>query len=350
MLRCVECHPDGVYEAVSGLCQDCHEVPVDHVEGVYSNCEACHSDSGWDFIGFDHVTISLKGGHGNLNCLDCHQAESYKGLSPDCVSCHDLPEPHVSIQDQSCVDCHTVNSWSPAEFDHAFYKLTGNHVTVSCKECHKGQYEGTSTLCEDCHSAPVDHALNIDETCDLCHTTDGWNDVSFDHSVFPLTEGHRDVPCVDCHINKVYETASNLCETCHNAPVDHAVNIDTDCESCHTIKGWTPSTFDHRTYPLTGSHTDVSCRDCHIGSVFSGTPSDCIDCHSEPVYHTGLSDCVRCHTTSTFSPTTYRHPRIAEHYPRGEKYLYCTDCHRSTYATYSCTGSGCHSTNNPRDD
>ncbi len=126
---------------------------------------------------------------------------------------------------------------------------------------------------------------------------------------------------------------------------------------CQTANHATPSRGGHRQLLTQNISFDWSPHGCILprlphGGVFSGTPSDCIDCHSEPqVCHTGLSDCVRCHTTSDVtSPTTYRHPRVAEHYPSGEKYLYCTDCHRSTYATYSCTGSGCHSTNNPRDD
>ena len=355
-LTCSACHPGAVYKAVSGLCQDCHEVPLDHVEGVYSNCEACHSDSDWTLIGFDHITIALRGGHSNLTCLDCHQVDSYVGLSPNCESCHDLPEPHFLVQDQTCVDCHTVNSWSPADFDHSFYELNGKHKNVSCSECHiDGQYKGVSTYCEDCHDAPVDHAVSIDETCELCHTVDAWETVLFDHEAFSLTEGHQNVPCIDCHVDRVYDTASSLCESCHDAPIDHAVNIDNKCGLCHTIAGWSPAEFDHSTYPLTGAHGAASCTECHTGEVFAGMPSDCIDCHVEPTSHSGLSqDCSQCHSTSTFSSSTYRHPRIDDHYPgeRGEEEerLDCNNCHRRTYATYSCTGSGCHSSNNPRDD
>ena len=351
LLRCSECHPEGVYEAVLGLCQDCHVVPVDHVEGVYSNCEACHSDSGWDVIKFDHINISLKGGHFNLTCLDCHETYRYSGLSSGCESCHDLPEPHITVDNQACVECHTVNNWSPAEFGHSFYDLSGKHSRVSCNDCHiEGLYEGTSTLCEDCHVAPVDHVLDIEETCDLCHTTDEWSVVLFDHEVFPLAEEHQDVACLDCHGDKAYETASSLCEDCHNAPIDHAVNIDTECNLCHTTAGWTPAKFDHSSYPLTGAHTEVFCSDCHAGGVFEGTPSECIDCHAEPTYHSGLPDCVQCHTDTSFTPSTYEHPRLEKHYPRGEERLDCVDCHRATYADYSCKGSGCHSTNNPTDE
>jgi nitrate/TMAO reductase-like tetraheme cytochrome c subunit len=349
LLRCSDCHPNGVYTSVSTLCQDCHEVPENHVEGVYSNCEACHTDAGWDVIKFDHVTMSLKGGHSNLTCTDCHQPDTYSGLSPDCESCHSLPDLHVATDSKSCIDCHTVNGWSPAEFDHSFYELTGKHSDVSCSDCHIDRYEGTSTVCEDCHSAPVDHALNIDKTCELCHTTEGWSIVTYDHSAFPLTGGHSEVACVDCHIGGDIDNTSSLCEDCHDAPVNHAVNINTDCEICHSVAGWTPAVFDHSSYPLTGAHVDLACADCHDNGIFAGTPSDCIDCHSEPAYHSGLPNCVQCHTTNSFSPSTYRHPRIEEHYPSGEKKLGCVACHKSTYAEYSCTGAGCHSTNTPRD-
>lgn len=303
-------------------------------------------------ISFDHITIALKGGHSNLACLDCHQPDTYSGLSPDCESCHDLPKPHVDIDSQNCVDCHIVNAWSPAEFDHSFYELTESHRIVSCKECHNnGQYEGTSTLCEDCHEAPVNHGVDINAECERCHTTSEWSAVNFDHSIFSLTEGHSDILCIDCHQQQTYEETSSLCEDCHNAPINHAVNIDSQCEQCHTITGWTPAFFDHDTYQLTGAHQFTPCLDCHTGSIFEGTTRQCVNCHSEPRNHLGLSTvCSQCHTTTSFTPSTYRHPIIEEHYPSGEKRLDCTDCHRTTYASYSCTGAGCHSSNTPRDD
>lgn len=356
LLACSECHPGEVYEVTSILCQDCHDVPPDHTEGIYSNCEACHTDSDWSLIGFDHITIALKGGHSNLSCLNCHQADSYHGLSPDCESCHVLPVHHLPAQDQTCIECHTVNSWSPAEFDHTVYELSGKHVRISCKECHiGGQYEGTSALCEDCHNAPAEHIMGINETCEVCHTVDNWNIITFYHEVFSLTEGHQNVSCSDCHEDKEYDMASNLCESCHGAPIDHAVNMDTECGLCHTTAGWSPAEFDHSSYPLTGAHRAVSCIECHIEEVFTGAPSDCVACHSEPTNHRGLNrDCSQCHSTSTFSPSTYKHTRIAEHFPGGrgdeEERLNCNECHRITYAAFSCMGSGCHSTNYPKDD
>lgn len=288
LLKCSDCHPGRVYYTKSNLCQDCHEVPLDHVEGIYSNCEACHSDRDWTLISFNHITIALKGEHSNLRCLDCHQVDSYIGLSPNCESCHILPEPHPIVRDKACVDCHTVGGWYQAEFDHEIFSLTGKH---------------------------------------------------------------QNVPCIDCHIDDVYDTAPILCEGCHDAPVDHVIEMNSNCGYCHVTTGWTPAEYDHNIFPLTGAHEAFLCTDCHIGGTLIGTPTDCIDCHAEPSNHAGLSrDCTQCHSTSTFSSSTYRHPRIPEHYPRGEKRLDCVDCHRRTYASYTCMGSGCHSTNNPKDD
>ncbi|MBL0060772.1 MAG: hypothetical protein IPP40_04600 [bacterium] len=56
--------------------------------------------------------------------------------------------------------------------------------------------------------------------------------------------------------------------------------MPTACIDCHTTETWDQA-FDHQStaFPLTGQHLQTACRQCHIGGVFEGTPSQCIDCH-----------------------------------------------------------------------
>ncbi|MGD9729828.1 MAG: hypothetical protein AB7V39_26085, partial [Nitrospiraceae bacterium] len=33
-------------------------------------------------------------------------------------------------------------------------------------------------------------------------------------------------------------------------------------------------------FPLTGGHRDVACSDCHMRGIFTGTPRQCAACHT----------------------------------------------------------------------
>ncbi len=185
------------------------------------------------------------------------------------------------------------------------------HITGKYEVPIRSNVRVTNQQCLKCHP---DAKTIVDVKVDVRH------DVHIENEVL----------CADCHSRIV-----------HAAAGEPKVIQTSQCDDCHNS---------HSGFSIQGKHALLRCSDCHTGGIYTGTPSECIDCHTEPTYHSGLPDCAQCHTTSNFSSSTYRHPRIEEHYPRGERQLSCIDCHKSTYSKYSCTGSGCHSSNTPRGD
>ncbi|NOX18660.1 MAG: hypothetical protein GXO87_10330, partial [Chlorobi bacterium] len=71
------------------------------------------------------------------------------------------------------------------------------HSTVDCASCHTSGYTGTPQECISCHQdkyneAPEHSAQNYPTTCELCHSTNTWEETDFDHNNtnFPLTGSH----------------------------------------------------------------------------------------------------------------------------------------------------------------
>jgi hypothetical protein len=98
----------------------------------------------------------------------------------------------------------------------------------------------------------------------------------------------------------------------------------------------------HPLYPLTGAHLSTgkcqSCGQCHIRSIFNGTPRSCVTCHNgdpsrltvgRPLLHipTNLVECDFCHKTVSFATSvTMNHPALGV--------IKCIACHSSTSPRY----------------
>ena len=350
-LPCEKCHLNGRFQGTSPECEFCHQIPINHLVGITTGCSLCHSPAGWKPIIFDHNVFPLIGNHQGLLCEKCHPNGKFQGTSQECETCHQLPPNHLAGITTGCSLCHSPMGWKPIIFDHSIFPLIGNHQELTCEKCHpNGKFQGTSQKCETCHQVPANHLTGITTGCAVCHTPAGWKPALYDHSAFPLIGNHSGLPCEKCHPNNQYQGTSPQCETCHQLPTNHLAGITTGCAICHTPAGWTPVQVDHSKFPLTGVHTTISCGKCHTSGVFQGLPTACSSCHTPPNTHLGMSIvCSQCHTTSGFTPSTFRHQQVGEHIPRGEVPLQCSRCHPTRFAEHSCTGSGCHSSNNPHD-
>lgn len=89
-LECAECHKDNRKLAgISELCITCHAKDDVH-SGSLPQCQECHRQQFWEVTGFKHslTQFSLRGAHRTLDCMECHRNGTYKGLQPDCYSCH----------------------------------------------------------------------------------------------------------------------------------------------------------------------------------------------------------------------------------------------------------------------
>ncbi|MCZ7402551.1 MAG: NapC/NirT family cytochrome c [Candidatus Methanoperedens sp.] len=352
--QCLPCHPetrnltDKTVEAKhslhmdkSVLCADCHHNLVHNQTGqprviTPAQCELCHKA---------HTNFKLVGVHGTLSCEKCHPGDKYNGTSPNCESCHKLPANHIPGITGNCDKCHSPLGWKPANFDHLKFPLTGKHQSLACDQCHHGTYTGTSSMCESCHKVPVNHIAGITGNCDKCHSPLGWKPANFDHSKFPLTGKHQSLACDQCH-HETYTGTSSMCESCHKVPANHIAGITGNCDKCHSPLGWKPANFDHSKFPLTGKHQSLTCDQCHHGT-YNGTAPGCVNCHQPPSTHAGMStDCAQCHTPDGFTPANFVHQRVGEHIV-GERPLTCVTCHPVQFTETTCTGSRCHSSNNP---
>ena len=357
-----------------------------HVTNQFDqNCTACHSNTAWTPSTFDHTatTFPLTGGHQNRACIDCHAA-GYVNTPTTCYACHQTdynatvdPDHKIGQFDQNCLTCHNNTAWTPSGFDHnskTTYALTGAHQAINCATCHSTQFKGTTTQCYGCHQADFLGAFNpnhvtnqFDQNCIACHTNTAWTPATFDHTVttFPLTGGHQNRACIDCHAAG-YVNTPTTCYACHQADYNATVNpdhkigqFDQNCLTCHNNTAWTPSSFNHSTrtaYPLSGSHMIVPCAGCHR-TQFKGTPSYCDACHhvdyqgaQNPNHATAgfPLNCTSCHRTTNWNDVTWNHD--GPYFPiytgkhRGE-WNTCRDCHtnQNNFKIFTCLS--CHEHN-----
>ena len=339
--------------------------------------------------------------HENVKCVACHLKPVFTNVGKNCADCH--ADIHRRQMGSDCAQCHTVQGWNIAVQqvkDHQNrFPLLGVHAAVECDQCHKqlaaGIFYGLSTQCDSCHlkdwqsttnpphatAGPAFAAAN----CQGCHGFDSWANAKFDHSTtgFPLTAGHANVPCTQCHINNNYnlQIAPTDCGNagCHlstwqqtNNP-SHASSPGAfpiaQCSTCHNTSSWTTSTFDHSTtgFPLTNSHASppLQCTQCHINNNYNLqiAPTDCgnAGCHlttwqqtNNPVHSTSgpafaAANCSACHDTISWTDvTSFNHASTGFALTGAHATTPCTNCHINN--NYNLTAAntdcyGCHQSN-----
>jgi hypothetical protein len=389
-IECKQCHKSLVFSEARTACIDCHKDI--HQASVGPDCSRCHNQFSWlvNNINDIHRTsrFPLMGAHRTADCEQCHVSESHLRFDVpgvNCIDCHRAnymattnPNHIQSGISEDCQQCHPMNAfqWENASFNHSIFPLTQGHSTVKCSDCHKDKnYTSTPTDCYSCHSQNFiaaknpDHVLSgFSTSCQTCHTlSPGWQPANFDHSAFPLSLGHSNVNCIDCHKGGNYATTPTDCYSCHQQnylattnPNHTTAGIPTNCQTCHTTNpGWQPATFNHGAFPLTLGHSAVTCNDCHKGN-YTSTPADCNSCHqsnylatTNPNHTTaGIpTTCETCHTTNPgWTPATFNHGSFP--LTLGHSSVSCNDCHKGNYTTtpadcYSCHQQNYLSTTNP---
>ncbi len=387
-IECADCHQQ-IYSGTPDYCIGCHEDDLagtsdpSHVAlGFPTDCEICHSESGWEGAQFDHIAVSgfeILGAHVSITCVDCH-IDNQLDLPRDCIGCHRTDFENVIDPDHisggfpdDCVFCHSDIAWSPATFNHeqTAFPLTGAHNFLACENCHQnGQFSGTPFDCYDCHNGDYnsvqdpDHAANNFEIdCTQCHTTNGWTPVTFSHNQtqFPLTGAHIGLNCILCHADG-YDNTPIDCFACHEGdynsvedPNHVTNNFSTDCTVCHTTAGWLPVSFNHSQtqFPLTGAHVSLECILCHADG-YDNTPTDCFACHEDDynsvqdpnhVTNNFSTDCTVCHTTDGWSPASFDHSQTQFPLTGAHIGLECLACHFDGYENTPSDCYACHEGN-----
>ena len=389
--NCTKCHELGD-KVTNEKCLNCHTEIKSLIQkniGYHASaevrskdCSKCHSEhNGRDFQivrfdqkKFDHSMTGfvLNGKHSQIKCAECHKAKFIKdpdlkkrkntflGLSMNCAGCHE--DVHQNTLGNSCGNCHNSNSFKPAtKFDHntAKFKLTGLHQKTDCVKCHKMEIRNGKKFqkfvglkfsnCTSCHKDV--HRGKFGKNCENCHNTSGFKNIkasSFDHSKtnFPLWGKHRFVKCADCHgRNLASRPKYKLCIDCHKDYHKGQFTkngIVTDCKQCHTVDGFSPSTFTiqrHNTtkFKLAGSHLAVSCNSCHKPGKadwnFVFKSQKCIACHKN-VHGTeittkfmGNNDCENCHNVDSWDKINFDHSKTKFALEGKHKTLECRSCH-----------------------
>ncbi len=368
-LSCEQCHTEGLSEALPyGRCTSCHE---DFHRGEFKpkDCDACHkvSASFAEIENFDHsdTRFGLTDEHAVTPCASCHhegRQATYRDLpSEDCDACH--TDAHdARFEPVDCAKCHNPVDFRQPIFDHGAtnFPHTGKHVGLECEECHTGgAWSGLAhASCLDCHAEGNPHA-RLEESCDTCHQTEGFDRVAFDHddgTGFALGLMHSAVPCASCHADISSFTGNDPgCATCH-APRS-STHYEGDCGSCHTGAHWVPAGLgvaDHSItgFALLGSHAVLQCGDCHRTNRPRGEArGTCTSCHMGDDAHRHLlgNSCEDCHSARSWFATRFRH--YATGWPlRGtHKLAPCSSCHAAGYVGTPTDCFRCHEAEAPRD-
>ena len=393
-IDCYECHKSASlhrFDPMQSECVDCHlkdfntATTPSHIASNFSkDCSLCHNQINWQSSTFNHNATSfpLTGGHAGVDCVKCH-TNGYTSTPTACISCHlsnfnatTNPNHTTAKFSTDCQTCHTTNAWSPSSFNHntaTSFPLTGAHIGVACASCHKNGYGVIPTTCVSCHLTNYNASTNPNHitakfptTCETCHTSTAWVPSTFNHSTstsFPLTGAHIGVACVSCHTNG-YGAIPTTCVSCHLTNYNASTNpnhitakFSTDCQTCHNVTAWSPSTFNHNTattFPLTGAHIGITCVSCHTNG-YGAIPTTCVSCHltnynasTNPNHISAKfpTTCETCHTTTGWVPSTFNHSTSTTFPLTGAHIaVTCVTCHPTGYTAIPTTCVSCHLTN-----
>lgn len=352
---CAACHASPLdARGMAGRCLDCHTdvqaqlASPDTLHGALSDgaaCLGCHTEhegatatlTAMDLATFPHDTLGFTlAAHQQTSdgrafgCVDCHTAlaasprpaNAYAFDRATCVDCHteyqaEFVVSHVAAFGTGCLGCHDgVDRYSGFDHGALAVPLDGKHAEAPCASCHGAArepagFDGLATTCVGCHRAADIHQGAYGADCASCHSSAGWEQVTFDHSLtaFPLTGAHTTAPCASCHAGHLYAGTPSDCAACHAEPQVHLGQFGTDCTSCHSTARWEGATFEH-TFPLThGGEGTIPCATCHTSpQPQQYTTYTCYNCHAHPQAATlaehreegiagNIDDCARCHAT-----------------------------------------------------
>jgi hypothetical protein len=311
-VECIGCHKIEMkngkeFQTFKGIpSQNCNSCHKDVHNGSFGqNCSSCHVTASFKQINnaaFDHsrTKFPLIGKHKSVGCNNCHKAPSgYKMKFTLCTDCHiDFHNAQFVVNNltQNCSDCHSENGFRPSSFtlemhNKAKFQITGAHLATPCESCHYQQkswvFKGTQIACISCHENIHKNELKAeflpDNNCTVCHQTESWSTISFNHNKteFTLLGKHEKVSCGSCHRKPENEASSIIfssvkkeCEGCHKDVHFGQFKVEgiSDCRRCHAFENWKPEKFDHSKteFILDGAHKNIPCIKCHPQTEANG--------------------------------------------------------------------------------
>jgi hypothetical protein len=261
--RCVVCHitvkseiraKDGLHGRLIGkqaspTCKGCHP---DHHGPNGALTDIDEATFPHELTGYSLRSHRKKADGTRFTCADCHP----KGLSnfdqTVCIDCHvkidvGFMTRHQATFGKDCLPCHDGSGRNGANFDHSKlpFKLSGKHSSVACEKCHTdarslSDLKKAPQDCFACHVKDDKHNGTFGKDCGQCHTTATWKNAKFDHKIFPVDHGSKELTatCKTCHPN---DTGTYTCYGCHahtpaNVVGEHEgkpLSALTNCIQCH---------------------------------------------------------------------------------------------------------------------
>jgi len=241
-----------------------------------------------------HSFFPLTGGHANVSCSTCHSGGTYSGIDSACVACHATDDVHNGANGTDCAQCHNINDWKDAAFDHSTIG------SKDCSECHNPPPNHFQGACRDCHSDTSNF-----KNARFSHASIGNTDCSACHNPPP---NHYSGACRDCHTDTTNFRNANFshqgltdCQSCHARPAGH---YSGQCSDCHTTTSFRGAAFNH-TFPINHKGANGQCSICHPGGDTS--TYTCFNCHNEQKTidkHakegiSNIADCAACHANGS---------------------------------------------------
>jgi len=143
--RCAACHkPADIGRLTTAglpIVKPRNKTPF-HQQLVKEDCVGCHSD---------HAGVKRYRREGRFE----HTLLSTASRE-ECNNCHRSPEDRIhQAVTGKCGQCHTLDRWKPATFDHDAYFLLDRDHNVQCATCHeRNDYRGYT--CYGCHEHNAD--------------------------------------------------------------------------------------------------------------------------------------------------------------------------------------------------
>lgn len=318
-VSCNACHISDDFAEVGRTCLACHKADDVHKGGNGTQCADCHNSTSWTKTTFNHFATTgfgLIGGHKGLTCDACHRGGDFSSPgNSECISCHRRNDVHEGRFGTDCGSCHSIYNWASMRFDHqreTGFALPTGHNDLECASCHVGKLDAAlPTACGTCHADDDVHLGQLKARCESCHASTSWvAEIRFDHDItsFPLVGMHAEVACVECHATPAFHDADSDCASCHFNDDPHQGALGEQCDTCHNPTSWRAWQFNHdvqTSFPLTGSHVNVTCNECHTENMKRSDEvrNDCNSCHRREDPHFGRfgNNCEACHTTSSFT-------------------------------------------------
>jgi hypothetical protein len=385
----------------------CHVCHVDPHQGQFelgsfrgADCLTCHHrhtflPSAFTHVDHNRTRFPLVGAHSHVACNQCHHLDDagqpsqpvadqrfasserikvqplgrpelsglaelksaplriFHGTPTSCKACHDDPHrgqfEHGPFRGSDCSECHDERSFQHSTFSveqhaGASFPLTGAHLAVACKSCHKRPNEASvAGRASQVYAQPATvRGLATGLPVEV-------NDVELQ----PERQPHRDLieP-------RIFHGTQAECSSCHADVHDgrfdlphlpEAVSGNTGCARCHTTETFQEmrsETFDHASwtgYALRGGHARARCLDCHRRSHMADSRGrtlgctvdrNCQSCHRDP--HVGQFGptatvrCTQCHVEGdSFRELVFDHQRHSQ-FPldRDHVTLACSACHK----------------------